>query len=912
MEGDGGIPRPVRVASTAGRRRHGPALIPLAVLVGVCACAAGGGVAAAGPSQPARGPAYLVIELPSQRVLAEGRPDVMGNAVLPGSIIKIATLIAAFEDGIVDDSTRIACRRSITVDGTRLTCVHPDPHRSLSATEALGYSCNVFFATVAQRLRRSSLDAVLVRLGLPPLAAGAPTASGALGLAGVRATPRQLLEAFLRVVGSSRVDITLADTTRGMLRRGLEMAARTGTASALAAVGFSGLAKTGTAPMPGGGYLGIVTAAVNTELPTHAIVVVVPGGAGADAAELAARLLARHGAPRRGDTIRVGIARRGGGYDVRSMALETYVSQVVAGEIGNAAAPALEAVAITARTFVAANRGRHAADGFDVCDLTHCQVLARTTPATEAAALATSGQVLVDHGQPAQVFYSSWCGGHTETPSHAWPGARDPAYLPARPDPACADEPPWTMDIAEPQLRQALEAAGLKGTGVSELSVASRHASGRVAQLHVAGMTPDLVDANTFRTAAGRLLGWQTVKSTMFDVRRSSTGYVLTGRGSGHGVGLCMRGAMNRGRQGASRDEILSAYFPGLTVTSRVPGLPGDDTRDLGLRSPEASYVFTATARFPVAIGPGGGQVFTWRPGLEVFTWRPGLQTRRIRPGHRDGSTLNAGSEDPASIVIGMPGPRAALDAYGASAPGSSAIAHAPVRVGPGEAMPKAMPNESGRAQVSLRSPAASAAGSPAIAHAPVRAGFGEAMPKAMASVIRVHLPEEDRRFLADVRAIAIRLLDAIARKLGVPAPSELDLRFHPTVEAYTRATGQPWWTAARTTGTRIDLRPRRVLQQRGILESTLQHEFVHVLADPLLSGRPLWVREGLAVVLAGEVTTQPTGRGESRGTDGSACPPDAELRAPVSADAGRRAYQAAGRCVSRALSMGIRWQDLR
>jgi stage II sporulation protein D len=775
------------------RRRHRLALTLSAVLTGVCAGAAGSGVAAERPSQPARGPAYLVIELPSQRAIAEARPDVLGNAGLPGSIIKLATLIAAVEDGIVDDSTRIACRRTMTVDGNVLTCVHPDLHRPLSAVEALGYSCNVFFATAAQRLRRSSLDAALVRMGLPPIAADAPTASGALGLAGIRATPRQLLEAFLRAVGASRVDITLADTTRGMLRRGLEMAARAGTASALAAAGFSGLAKTGTAPMPGGGYLGIVTAAVNTELPTHAIVVVVPGGAGADAAELAARLLVRHGVPRRSDAIRVGIAGRDGGYAVRSMVVETYVSQVVAGEMGEAASPALEAMAITARTFVAANRGRHAADGFDVCDLTHCQVLARATPATDAAALATSDQVLVERGRPARVFYSSWCGGHTETPSRVWPGAHDPAYLPAQPDPACADEPPWTMAIAEPRLRQALEAAGLKGPGVSAFSVASRQPSGRVQLLHAAGMTPDLVDANAFRTAAGRLLGWQTVKSTMFDVRRSSSGYVLTGTGSGHGVGLCIRGAMNRGRQGAGRDEILSAYFPGLTVGSRVAGLPGEDTRDPGLRSP------------------------------------------------------------------------------GASAPGS-----------------------------------------PAFADPPVRVGFGEAMPKAMAPLIRVHLPEEDRRFLTDVRDLATRLLDAIARKLDVPVPSEMDLRFHPTVEAYSRATGQPWWTAARTTGTRIDLLPRGVLQERGILASTLQHEFVHVLADPSLSGRPLWVREGLAVVLAGELTSQTTGRVESRGTDGAACPPDADLRTPQSADAWRRAYQAAGRCVAWALSSGRRWQDLR
>jgi len=313
--------------------------------------------------------------------------------------------------------------------------------------------------------------------------------------------------------------------------------------------------------------------------------------------------------------------------------------------------------------------------------------------------------------------------------------------------------------------------------------VASRHASGRVAQLHVAGMAPDLVDANTLRIAAGRLLGWQTVKSTLFDVRRSSTGYMLTGRGSGHGVGLCIRGAMKRASRGEVRDDILAAYFPGLTVASRVPGPPGED-----LRRPEASYLFTA----------------------------------------------------------------------------------------------------------------------------PAHIGSGEAAPTAMTSTIRVHLPEAERRFLTDVRDLATRLLDAIARKLDVPVPSGIDLRFHPTVEAYMRATGQPWWTAARTTGTRIDLLPRGALYQRGILESTLQHEFVHVLADPTLSGRPLWTREGLAVFLAGELGIETTERRAPAGEQAPVCPSDVALRSPASAESWRRAYQAAGRCVAWALSSGRRWQDLR
>ena len=77
-------------------------------------------------------------------------------------------------------------------------------------------------------------------------------------------------------------------------------------------------------------------------------------------------------------------------------------------------------------------------------------------------------------------------------------------------------------------------------------------------------MVPDHLDASAFRTAAGRLLGWQTVKSTLFEISRTATGYVLTGRGAGHGVGLCVLGAVNRARGGAGRDDILAAYFPGL------------------------------------------------------------------------------------------------------------------------------------------------------------------------------------------------------------------------------------------------------------------------------------------------------------------------------------------------------------
>src|SRR4051794_2561112 len=100
--------------------------------------------------------------------------------------------------------------------------------------------------------------------------------------------------------------------------------------------------------------------------------------------------------------LRVGLEQSGGGHNIVTMPLETYVARVLAGEAARDSQPAaLEALAITVRTFALANRGRHQADGFDLCDQTHCQVLRPATPTTERAAQATAGRILTKNGVPA-------------------------------------------------------------------------------------------------------------------------------------------------------------------------------------------------------------------------------------------------------------------------------------------------------------------------------------------------------------------------------------------------------------------------------------------------------------------------------------------------------------------------------
>ena len=267
-------------------------------------------------------------------------------------------------------------------------------------------------------------------------------------------------------------------------------------------------------------------------------------------------------------TLRVGILKPGGGYAVTEMPMEIYVGRVLAGEALRDSQPAaLEALAITIRTFALANRGRHRADGFDLCDQTHCQVLRTAVAATERAAQATAGRVLLRDGAPASIYYSASCGGRTQRPSDVWPGAEDPPYLPSKDDDACQSAPAWTAELHESDLQRALRASGFRGD-LHDVRIAARNASGRVARLALDGLRPGEISGQDLRVAVGRTLGWQHVKSTAFDLRKKNGSYRFSGRGSGHGVGLCVIGSARLAERGETAEKILARYFPGLSISA--------------------------------------------------------------------------------------------------------------------------------------------------------------------------------------------------------------------------------------------------------------------------------------------------------------------------------------------------------
>ena len=78
---------------------------------------------------------------------------------------------------------------------------------------------------------------------------------------------------------------------------------------------------------------------------------------------------------------------------------------------------------------------------------------------------------------------------------------------------------------------------------------------------------------------------------------------------------------------------------------------------------------------------------------------------------------------------------------------------------------------------------------------------------------------------------------------------------FAPTTEIFRHLTSQPGWLLASTSGTQIVLQPAAVFEANHVsMAQTLRHEMLHVVVESSASPKtPLWLREGLVEILAGE-----------------------------------------------------------
>lgn len=275
---------------------------------------------------------------------------------------------------------------------------------------------------------------------------------------------------------------------------------------------------------------------------------------------------------------------------VNCIGVEDYLMSVISSEMKSSASiELLKAHAVISRSWLKARLKDHKAghEHFDVCADDHCQRYQGLTMAVGddvcRAIDRTWGQVLEYGGNICDTRYSKCCGGRTELFSTCWEDV-DLPYLQSVEDPFCdcenssilsqvlndydlhtADFHDWTVQYTTDELSELVRTrTGIDFGTIVALEAVERGPSGRIKYLRITGTLREEVIGKEL--AIRKALSSSHLKSSAFEIEKSPDGFVLKGRGWGHGVGLCQIGAAAMAAQGYDYRQILSHYYVGAEI----------------------------------------------------------------------------------------------------------------------------------------------------------------------------------------------------------------------------------------------------------------------------------------------------------------------------------------------------------
>jgi hypothetical protein len=309
-----------------------------------------------------------------------------------------------------------------------------------------------------------------------------------------------------------------------------------------------------------------------------------------------------------------------------------------------------------------------------------------------------------------------------------------------------------------------------------------------------------------FKIIVGRVLGWNVLKSSRFDIARSGSNFVFRGSGFGHGLGLCQEGAHVMAARGGTYQRILEKYFPGTSlgkgnqVATRLRGDGGSDSADhfssIGWK---ADLLLTDS---PLPLGEGRGEGLATNPTHFELFWYPSGSEKR-----KESSFCYRWLATSLTPAISE-------------------------RQREQEIYEHFIPTELSKDSRILT-----------ISSEHFRVTYPANVDRRDANEVLNTLEAARSDFLRRAAAASV--------SANIPL---LEIRLNESTGDFTSRTGQPWWAAAATKGHRIELQPVGLLKRRGVLTTTLRHEFAHVVIDGVSRNRaPRWLEEGFALYLAGE-----------------------------------------------------------
>ncbi len=275
---------------------------------------------------------------------------------------------------------------------------------------------------------------------------------------------------------------------------------------------------------------------------------------------------------------------------VNFVPLEPYLAGVIGAEMPSYWEPqALQAQTIAARTYCLYTKKRFGANrDWDVSSTQASQVyggIGAESAQVWNAVNATYGRVLVAKDPRTgrtdlfPAYYSSICGGHTEDCERVFGEAFGP--LKAVPCPYCKEVAKmglffWPMaqfDKTTVTNRLVARYPSLEKLGeITGIVAIEKSDYGQFARLTRIRLTGSTGQTDTLRGEDLRLAldpSGRKIQSTICHIVSWGNGWAfLSGRGWGHGVGMCQCGAEGMARLGKTSEQILEHYYPGSAIAS--------------------------------------------------------------------------------------------------------------------------------------------------------------------------------------------------------------------------------------------------------------------------------------------------------------------------------------------------------
>ncbi len=252
---------------------------------------------------------------------------------------------------------------------------------------------------------------------------------------------------------------------------------------------------------------------------------------------------------------------------INELDIEDYLNGVVSAEVPSSwEMEALKAQAVASRSYALYQKRESGNRLYHMLASEMSQVYNGSSAERKNAVRAvreTKGLVLAYGGEIIPAFYHSSCGGHTENAAELW-GIDEP-YLRGV-DCECQRISPhglWEKRVDVSKVINALNDLGYKAHTITSMNIGDLTQAGRVKTLSVRlSRQSILVPGEMLRGA----LGHAVVPSVFFELEMSGSEIVFSGRGRGHGVGMCQWGAQEMALRDQDFRAILLHYYPGAKI----------------------------------------------------------------------------------------------------------------------------------------------------------------------------------------------------------------------------------------------------------------------------------------------------------------------------------------------------------